>query len=131
IETKTPWWERLNEANQEGASMIMTHNIRVTIYTFAFGATCGIGTLLFLAFNGAVIAAVLALTYNAGFGNDLVTFMVGHGVIELSCIFMAGGAGLMVGSALLLPGDLSRADALKSRGKEAVVLMIGVAVLLV
>lgn len=30
-----------------------------------------------------------------------------------------------------MPGDLSRADALKSRGKEAVRLMMGVAVLLV
>ena len=71
----------------------MTNNIRVTIYTFAFGATFGVGTLFYLAFNGANIASVLALTYKAGFGNDLVTFMVGHGVIELSCIFIAGGAG--------------------------------------
>src|ERR1041384_8409916 len=38
IETKTPWWESLNEANQEGASYIMTNNIMVTIYTFSFGA---------------------------------------------------------------------------------------------
>jgi uncharacterized membrane protein SpoIIM required for sporulation len=30
-----------------------------------------------------------------------------------------------------MPGDLSRSDALKSRGKEAVRLMMGVAVLLV
>jgi hypothetical protein len=29
-----------------------------------------------------------------------------------------------------MPGDLSRADALKSRGKDAVVLMMGVALLL-
>jgi uncharacterized membrane protein SpoIIM required for sporulation len=57
--------------------------------------------------------------------------MVGHGVIELSCIFIAGGAGLLIGSALVMPGDLSRADALKSRGKDAVRLMMGVAVLLV
>jgi hypothetical protein len=49
IETKTHWWERLNEGNQEGASMIMTNNIQVTIYTFAFGATLGIGTLFYLA----------------------------------------------------------------------------------
>ena len=130
IETKTHWWERLNEGNQEGASMIMTHNIRITIYTFAFGATFGIGTLLFLAFNGANIASVLALTYNAGFGHDLVTFMVAHGVIELSCIFIAGGAGLLIGSAMIMPGNLTRADALKTRGMEAVRLMIGVAVLL-
>lgn len=133
IETKTPWWERLNEANQTGASLIMTNNIMVTIYTFAFGATLGIGTIFYLALNGANIASVVALAYGAGtdFGNALVTFMVGHGVVELSCIFIAGGAGLLIGSAMLMPGDLTRADALKTRGMEAVRLMIGVAILLV
>ncbi len=131
IETRTPWWERLNEGNQLGASFIMTNNIMVTIYTFAFGATFGIGTLFYMAYNGAMIASVLALTYRAGFGNDLVTFMVAHGVVELSCIFIAGGAGLLIGSAMIMPGDLTRADALKIRGMEAVRLMIGVALLLV
>jgi uncharacterized membrane protein SpoIIM required for sporulation len=131
IETKTPWWEQLNESNQEGASAIMTHNIQVTIYTFAFGATAGLGTLFYLALNGANIASVVALTYRAGFGNDLVTFMVAHGVIELSCIFMAGGAGLLIGSAILMPGNLTRADALRTRGMEAVRLMMGVALLLI
>lgn len=131
IETKTHWWEDLNEANQIGASRIVTNNIQVTIYTFAFGAMFGAGTLFFLAYNGANIASVVALTYKAGFGNDLITFMAGHGVVELSCIFMAGGAGLLIGSALVMPGDLSRADALKTRGKSAVRLMVGVAVLLI
>lgn len=131
IETKTHWWESLNESNQKGASEIMTHNIQVTIYTFAFGATFGVGTLFYLAFNGANIASVVALTYRAGFGNDLVTFMVGHGVIELTCIFIAGGAGLLIGTAMIMPGNLTRADALKTRGMEAVRLMLGVAVLLV
>ena len=131
IETKTHWWEDLNEANQVGASSILTHNIQVTIYTFAFGALFGVGTLFFLAYNGANIASVVALTYRAGFGNDLVTFMAAHGVIELSCIFMAGGAGLLIGSAMLMPGDLSRSEAMKTRGKEAVRLMMGVATLLV
>jgi uncharacterized membrane protein SpoIIM required for sporulation len=74
---------------------------------------------------------VVALTYRAGFGNDLVTFMVAHGVVELSCIFIAGGAGLLIGSAMIMPGDMTRADALKTRGMEAVRLMIGVAILLV
>ncbi len=131
IETKTHWWEGLNDANQEGASRILTNNIQVTIYTFAFGAMFGVGTLFFLAYNGANIASVVALTYRAGFGNDLLTFVAAHGVIELSCIFIAGGAGLLIGSALLMPGDLTRADALKSRGMDAVRLMMGIAVLLV
>jgi uncharacterized membrane protein SpoIIM required for sporulation len=131
IETKTHWWETLNNQNQIGASLIMANNIQVTIYTFALGATFGIGTLYLLAMNGANIASVLALTYRAGFGNDLLTFMVGHGVIELSCIFIAGGAGLLIGSAMVMPGDMTRADALKTRGMEAVRSMMGVAVLLV
>ena len=73
IETKTPWWERLNEANQQGASLIMTNNILVTIYTFAFGATLGIGTLFYLAVNGANIASVVALSYRAGQTSGMIS----------------------------------------------------------
>ena len=40
-------------------------------------------------------------------------------------------AGTMVGSAILMPGNLSRADALKSRGLQAVRLIVGCAALLV
>ncbi len=91
----------------------------------------GLGTLYVLAANGASFGAIIALTYRAGFGNDLLGFVVGHGVIELSCIFIAGGAGLLIGTALLMPGDLSRGDALKSRGMEAVRLVVGCIPLLV
>jgi uncharacterized membrane protein SpoIIM required for sporulation len=131
INKRTHWWQDLNEANQIGSSQIFTNNIRVTFYAFAYGAMLGVGTLYILAFNGAMVGAILALTYRAGFGNDLVAFMVGHGVIELSCIFISGGAGLLIGSALLMPGDLTRGDALKSRGLEAIYLVAGCVPLLV
>jgi len=125
INHRTHWWERLNEANQVGSTEIFTNNITVTFYAFAMGALVGLGTLYVLAFNGASFGAIIALTYRAGFGNDLLSFVVGHGVIELSCIFLAGGAGLLIGTALVMPGDLSRADALKTRGMDAVRLIIG------
>jgi uncharacterized membrane protein SpoIIM required for sporulation len=131
INHKTHWWEDLNKANQIGSSQIFTNNIRVTFYAFAWGAMFGLGTLYVLAVNGASFGAILALTYRAGFGNDLAAFVVGHGVIELSCIFIAGGAGLLIGSALLMPGDLSRGDALKSRGLDAIRLIVGCVPLLV
>jgi uncharacterized membrane protein SpoIIM required for sporulation len=131
INSGNHWWEQLNEANQIGGASIMTNNIQVTFYAFAFGAMLGVGTLLVMAFNGLSIGAVLALTYRAGFGTDLVTFMVGHGVIELTCIFIAGGAGLLIGTAILAPGDLSRFDALRLRGREAIHLIIGCVPLLV
>lgn len=131
INNRKHWWEDLNDANQIGSSQIFTNNIRVTFYAFALGAMLGLGTLYVLAFNGALFGAIIALTYRAGFGNDLVSFVVGHGVIELSCIFIAGGAGLLIGTALLMPGNLSRGDALKSRGMEAVRLIVGCVPLLV
>jgi uncharacterized membrane protein SpoIIM required for sporulation len=125
IETRTHWWEDLNRANQIGSSQIVTNNVRVTFYAFALGAMLGVGTIYLLAFNGALIGAILALTHRAGYARDLLTFMAGHCAIELSCIFIAGGAGLLVGSTMLMPGDLSRSDALKSRGLEAVRLIVG------
>jgi uncharacterized membrane protein SpoIIM required for sporulation len=131
IETHRHWWESANKANQIASSQIFTNNIRVTFYAFALGAMLGVGTLYVMAFNGANFGAIVALTYRAGFGNALLGFVVGHGVIELSCIFIAGGAGLLIGTALLMPGDLSRGDALKSRGMEAVRLIVGCMPLLV
>ena len=131
INNRTHWWERLNDASQIGSTQIFTNNIRVTFYAFALGAMLGVGTLYVLAYNGAMFGAIIALTYRAGFGNDLLSFVVGHGVIELSCIFIASGAGLLIGTALLMPGDLSRGDALKSRGMEAVRLVVGCVPLLV
>ena len=114
---RTHWWEQLNDANQIGSTAIFTNNIRVTFYAFALGAIFGLGTLYVLAFNGASFGAILALCYRAGFENDLLLgFVITHGVIELTCIFIAGGAGFLIGTALLMPGNLSRGDALKSRG---------------
>ncbi|MBA2527169.1 MAG: stage II sporulation protein M, partial [Pyrinomonadaceae bacterium] len=84
-----------------------------------------------MAFNGAMIGAVLALVYRAGYGHELIAFMAGHGVIELTCIFIAGGAGLLIGTAILIPGDLSRFDALRLRGREAIILVMGCVPLLV
>jgi uncharacterized membrane protein SpoIIM required for sporulation len=131
IKAKQHWWENLNEANQVGAVGIMANNIWVMFQGFAFGALFGAGTLYVMAANGANIGAVLALTYRAGFGGDLLTFMVGHGVIELSCVFIMGGAGMLFGLAILMPGDLRRADALRLRGREAIQLVVGCVPLLV
>ncbi len=125
VEAKRRWWEGINESNQIAATGIATNNIQVTFLAFAYGALLGLGTLYVMVLNGASIGSVLALTYRAGYGHELVTFMAGHGVIELTCIFIAGGAGLLFGTALLFPGDLSRFDNLRLRGREAIQLVVG------
>ncbi len=131
VNAKVHWWESANEANQVASVGIMANNIWVMFLAFAFGAFFGVGTLYIMALNGARNAALLALVYHAGYGFDLVTFMIGHGVVELSCIFLAGGAGLLIGSAILLPGDLSRSDALRIRALDAIRLIAGCVPLLI
>lgn len=131
LKTRPHWWESLNEANQIGASFIMTNNIFVMMRAFALGAFFGLGSLYEMGRFGLNIGAVLSLAYHAEIGDDLLTFMIAHGVLELSCIFISGGAGVLFGSAILMPGDLSRADALRLRGREAVILLVGCIPLLV
>ncbi len=133
IQANNHWWSDLNEANQVGASFIMSNNIIVTFRVFAFGAFFGIGAFWDLAMEGARLGSVFAACYklNPPFGNDLASFVVGHGVIELSCIFFCGGAGMMIGYAMINPGDLTRAQALKKKGMEAARIVIGCACFLV
>ena len=133
IKNNEQWWLSLNDANQLGSSQILTNNIIVTFKVFAMGAFFGIGAFYDLAFEGARLGSVFALCYklNPPFGNALASFVVGHGVIELSMIFFCAGAGMMIGYALVNPGDLTRAQALKKKGMEAARIVIGCACFLV
>lgn len=128
------WWERLNtEGNQIGATSIMTNNIWVTFRAFAMGAFFGVGAIYDMLFEGARFGSLFAICYklNPPFGNALASFVVGHGVIELSCIYLCGGAGMKIGYSILVPGDLPRSEAVKNSGIEAVKIVLGTAFLLV
>jgi uncharacterized membrane protein SpoIIM required for sporulation len=61
----------------------------------------------------------------------LWTFVLPHGGIELTAICIAGGAGLWMGSAILMPGRRTRREVLVTRGREAVSLILGTSVMLV
>ncbi len=133
IRANDRWWLSLNEANQIGSSTIMTNNIMVTMRVFALGAFFGIGAIYDLAFEGARLGSVFGACFaiDPNFGTALGNFVVAHGVIELSTIFFCAGAGMMIGYAMINPGDMTRAQALKKKGGEAVRIVVGCAFLLV
>jgi len=133
INSNHHWWLDLNQANQIGSSQILSNNILVTFRVFAMGVFLGIGAFYDLAFEGARLGSVFAACYklNPPFGNSLASFVVGHGVLELSTIFFCGGAGMMIGYAIIAPGDLTRGQALKKKGIEAARIVIGCACFLV
>jgi uncharacterized membrane protein SpoIIM required for sporulation len=127
------WWLSINDSNQIGASFIMSNNILVSIRAFAMGSLFGVGAFYDIAFFGAHVGSVFGAAYklNPPFGADLAEFVVGHGVIEISVVCFCAGAGMMIGYAIINPGDLTRGQALKKKGMEAAKIVVGCACLLV
>ncbi|MEK6406984.1 MAG: stage II sporulation protein M [Acidobacteriota bacterium] len=118
------WTESVNNSNPLASTSIQANNITVTFYAFAGGVLGGIGTLLVLAQNGLLLGMVMSLCVRYRFW-EIPIFVSAHGVIELTAIFIAGGAGLLIGKALLMPGDLRRIDALVTNGRLAIKLILG------
>jgi uncharacterized membrane protein SpoIIM required for sporulation len=54
-----------------------------------------------------------------------------HGALELPAIFIAGGAGLLLGRGLIAPGTLPRREALRLHAGTAVRLVLGVVPILI
>ncbi|HVS45603.1 MAG TPA: stage II sporulation protein M [Verrucomicrobiae bacterium] len=115
----------------EMSSMIITNNIKVTLMAFAGCITLGLFTIYIIAFNGLMVGALGALFTNAGFGFDFWATVAPHGVIELTAIQIAGGAGLLAAAGIIYPGRLRRRDAFRLNAQRAGVLVAGVACMLV
>ena len=113
------------------ATLIFTNNIRVAFLAFAGGVLAGLGTVYVLVSNGLVLGGVLGAAQHYGVSPLLLGFVSPHGYLELTCIVIAGAAGLMLGDALLRPGLWRRRDALARAARQAVELVGGAAPVLV
>lgn len=108
------------------SGQIMVNNIQVALLCFACGALLGVGTVWMLLYNGMLIGALASLFHRAGESYSFWAFIWPHGVIELTAIFIAGGAGLSLAYSFFVPGELTRAESFKREGKVTVQLMMGV-----
>ena len=88
-------------------------------------------TCFVLVTNGQSIGAVLGLYFSKGIGSLIIAFIAPHGVLELTAICIAGGAGLLLGAAFIIPGDRTRRRALVENGKRSITLVAGATFLLV
>jgi uncharacterized membrane protein SpoIIM required for sporulation len=124
--------DRLAGQKTSFSTFLMTHNIRVSIFTLALGMTWGIGTFLMLFYNGIMVGAVAVDFVRAGQSKFLLGWLLPHGVVEIPAILIAGQGGLMLAMALIGRGQrMSLRARLRAVSKDLVTLIFGVGLLLV
>jgi uncharacterized membrane protein SpoIIM required for sporulation len=106
------------------------NNIGIAFRCFATGILLGLGSIYFLVYNGLVIGTTLGYVAKAGHASNILTFICGHGVFELTAIIVSGAAGLQMGWALVETHGRTRLGSLRAQAPEVVALVAGAAVML-
>jgi uncharacterized membrane protein SpoIIM required for sporulation len=124
--------DRMKGVKTTFSAELMTHNIKVSIFTLALGMSWGFGTILMLFYNGVILGAVAVDYIHAGETKFLLGWLMPHGVIEIPAILIAGQAGLMLAMALIGRGSrLTLPARLRAITPDVATLIFGVALLLV
>lgn len=131
VEDGEMWTEIAPSVRSAAATTILTNNIGVMFFAFAGSLTGGLLTLYIMLFNGLSLGAIFGLLQFHGMSGGLAEFILAHGPVELSVIFLSGGCGLFVADGLLRPGLRTRQAALVERARLAVQLILGCVPLLV
>ncbi|HLP87629.1 MAG TPA: stage II sporulation protein M [Nostocaceae cyanobacterium] len=113
------------------SSGIMVNNLLVSFRAVAGGISAGLFTAYILVYNGLLIGAIATLVGENNLAYPFWAFVFPHGSLELPAIFFAGGAGLLIGKAILFPGQYRRLDAIKLASSLAIQLVFGIIPLLV
>lgn len=109
----------------EFAATVFTNNVRVAVLAFAAGILLCVVTAFLLAYNGAAVGMAAGLFAAAGETGRFWGLILPHGLLELTAVAIAGGAGLRLGWAVISPGDRSRTAALADEGRRSVVIVLG------
>jgi uncharacterized membrane protein SpoIIM required for sporulation len=114
-----------SEPAAQFAANVTFNNIQVSVAAFALGILGCVGTAGILVFNGANVGVAGGLFHAVGEAGRFWGLILPHGLLELTAVIVAGGAGLRLGWALIDPGDRSRGRALSEEGRRSVIVILG------
>ena len=130
IERGEMWTHSILAVKPLASSAILTNNLSVAFAAFATGIFAGVGTVWLMLFNGVMMGTIGAACHRAGMSLSLWSFVAPHGALELPAIVIAGGAGLLLGRGVLVPGTRPRRESLAAAAATAIRLLLGVIPLL-
>ena len=108
------------------SAQILLNNVRVAILAFVTGIAIGIPTMFMIAQNAILIGALGGATAAAGASGRFWSLVLPHGLLELTAICIAGGAGVRMGWSLVDPRDRPRGVALAEEARGALIVALGV-----
>jgi uncharacterized membrane protein SpoIIM required for sporulation len=117
-------------ADAQMAGFYVDNNVGIALRCFATGLAFGLGSAFYLVENGLAMGAIFGYVAAHGAGANILTFVVGHGSLELGAIVLAGGAGLALGWSVVAPGPRTRVASLQATARSVVVIVLGAAVML-
>jgi uncharacterized membrane protein SpoIIM required for sporulation len=111
---------------QSFAAQVWTNNALVTAFALFLGVSL-VGTVYVMIQNTVNVGVVGGAMLAAGKGNVFFGLILPHGLLELTVVFVACGAGLRLGWAWVAPGERTRSDSLAEAGRSAGVIALGLA----
>jgi len=115
----------------EFSTEVLVNNIQVSFLAFVAGIAWGVPTLLVLIFNGANIGVPAGLFHDAGQASRFWGLILPHGLLEITAILVAGGAGLRMGWSLIVPGDKTRVASLVAEVQRSVSIIMGLVIVFI
>lgn len=106
------------------AGTVWTNNLMIAVQCVLFGIT-GVWPLAILVQNAVGVGQAAAVMIAFDRVDVFLFWILPHGMLELTCIFVAGAAGLHIFWAWVAPGARSRATAIAEAGRSLATAAIG------
>lgn len=117
-----------NPALDFGA-MVWTNNARIALLTVGLAVT-GVGPAWILVTNASNVGQAGAIMAHFGYLGKFLALITPHGLLELTCVFVATAAGTKLAWTVLVPGPRRRITALGSAGRSFVTVAGGLVIAL-
>lgn len=111
------------------AGAVWTNNAWIAAQCIAFGVT-GLFVPYVLFGNAESVGMTAGVMFAYGRGDVFFSYILPHGLMELTCIFIAGAAGLRIFWAWISPGRSTRLASLAKEGRSLMTVAIGMVLVL-